>query len=461
MPEDRLLHSFVDFVRTSRLIENGEKIVVAVSGGIDSTVLLDCLDRLRERLSIRLAVAHFNHQLRGTESDEDEAFVRTLADKRNLPFEVDRADVRKIAHERKLSIEDAGRELRYEFFARLRTSLGFDKIATAHHADDSAETILHNLFRGAGVRGLSGIPAFRTDLNVVRPLLFATRHEISTYAIERKLQYREDSTNAKTDLTRNFIRHELIPLIQARVNPNLQATLRRTGFLFDQLDRYLQEEADQILAEITLTTMPHEVTIDREKFIAKPIFLQEYILRVVAKRFTHEEVDFDTVREMMKICDAESGSSCSIANGARFYRDRGNLIIANNDDHTTYSHAIELNNAYDFGEFTFSSEHVHMAAMSTDPNVEFVDAATLQQQLVLRSWEEGDWFIPIGMHDRKKLSDFFIDQRIPLREKRAIPILVSGNEIVWVVGRRLDERHKLTAQTEKIIKLEYQPRKHR
>jgi tRNA(Ile)-lysidine synthase len=455
---DSLFGRFREFIHRFGLIERGQKIVVAVSGGSDSVVLLDLLDRLKGESNLTLAIAHFNHQLRGADSDGDEAFVRALGGERGLECYVQGANTRSLAESRKLSLEECARDLRYEFFGSLLASLGFEKVATAHQADDNAETILFNLFRGAGVQGLSGIPAWRCDRSVVRPLLFASRQEILIYASERKLLHREDATNGSREHTRNFLRHEVIPLIRENINPNLIATLRRTGELFDQLEGYLGETVGRLMPAMMVRDTPGEVVIDLAAFGLQPAFLREYILLHAARKFASREIEFGTVKTMLRVAGGETGTSCSIAKDAVFYRNRDQLIFSRVKSLAPFRHRVELGKRYDFEQFGFRTEPAGAADLTEDPNTEFIDADTLRGECVLRSWHEGDSFMPLGMREKKKLSDFFIDEKIPLFEKLTIPILVSEGEIVWVCGKRLDDRHKITSGTTRILKLEYTPR---
>ncbi len=452
------LSRFREFVRRFHLIDPGERVIVATSGGSDSMVLLDALDSYREEFQLVLAVAHFNHGLRGDESDRDEAFVRSVARERHLECYVERADTRAVSEARKRSIEESARELRYEFFAKLRSSLGFQRIATAHQADDNAETILFNLFRGAGVHGLSGIPVMRRDLCVVRPLLFATKEEVLDYALRRGLPHREDASNASRAYTRNFFRHEVIPLIRQNVNPNLIPTLRRTGELFDQLEAYLGEVAQGAMPSLNVSESPGTLAFDLNAFRSHPLFLREHLLLHLARNFTSREIDFGTVKTMLRVAEGETGSSCSIAKDIVFYRNRGELIFARIKSLAPYRHRIEPDARYEFEHFSFGSGFTTDARLSSDPNTEYVDADTIGSECILRSWSEGDWFVPLGMNKRKKVSDFFIDEKIPLFEKLTIPLLVSDGQIVWVCGKRLDDRHKITPSTARVLRLEYAPR---
>ena len=456
-----LLRATRNFIHRHDLIRQGDKIIAAVSGGIDSIVLMDILDELRKEWKLDLSIAHINHQLRGDESDGDEQFVVTAAEQRGIPCSVHREDTRALAAARRQSIQEVARDVRYAFFNNLRTSLGFGTVATAHHADDNAETLLFNIFRGTGVTGLSGIPVVRREDGIIRPLLFATRGEIREYADVRGLQYREDSSNSTSDYTRNFIRHEIIPQIREEINPNLTATLLRTSELFNQLEEYLYAESEKVRNEVTLRQSETEIAFDVEKFRAKPFFLQEYVLLHVARQFCGKEIDSGNVREMIKILSGETGDSCPIASDAVVYRNRNELIVRRLDDLAPFVYTVEPDRTYDFKEFQFASSLVPTSALSDDPFREYVDAATLGNTLILRTWQDGDWFIPLGMKEKKKLSDFFIDEKIPLFEKGKVPILESEGRIVWVCGKRLDDRCKISSNTKRILRLEFHPRDHR
>ncbi len=461
MDEEVLVRSFREFAQRHRLIERGERLIVAASGGIDSMVLLDVLRRIGPEMKLMLAVAHFNHQLRGVESDEDEAFVRGVARQHKLECYVERAETDAVAEAQKTSIQEAARELRYAFFSKLRKSLGYQKIVTAHHADDSAETVIFNLLRGAGVHGLSGIPVLRKDLCVIRPMLFAAREEIREYAKSAGVAYREDSSNETTDYTRNFLRRELLPMIRENVNPNLSRTLRRTSEVFNELEEYLALEVEKVLPGVMARRTPEEAAVDLRGLRALPPFVQEYLLLRVAREFVGADVEFTTVRTIMNISSADTGASCSVGRGVTLFRDRDHLVFLRGGRSVPYRYPIELEQGYDFDAFSFRSAAVSSATLSDDPNVEFIDGARLGSSLVLRSWHDGDWFIPLGMKDRKKVSDFFIDQKVALHEKHSVPLLTSGEEIVWVCGRRLDDRFKVTPQTTNILKLEFLPRHQR
>ena len=457
---ESFLHTLKEFNREYGLINPGERIIVAVSGGLDSMVLLQALCTLRTEWEIGLAVAHFNHELRGKDSTEDEAFVRAAAKRCNLECYVEHANTSSVAESRKLSVQEAARDLRYNFFSKLRSSLGFQKIATAHQSDDNAETILFNMFRGAGVQGLSGIPVMRKDLGVVRPLLFATRDLIAEYATAKAIPYREDVSNTQTEYTRNLLRHSVIPQIREHINPNLTSTLRRTGELFDQLEEYLREQAANVKGDVFVRQTPSEVVVDLPKFHALPVFLQEHVLLSTAKEFIRMDVDFTAVKTMMKLSHRETGTSISVTKDVVLFRNRDQLVLRRVPKTTPFRYNVAPGQSFEFENFHFESKAMPAPELSDNSNVEYIDATVLGKKLVIRSWNEGDWFIPLGMKEKKKLSDFFVDQKIPLFEKHLIPLLISDDDIVWVCGQRLDDRFKITPTTTKYLKLEYKPRTH-
>lgn len=458
MSQETLLYTVKEYLHKYRLIGRGEKIIIAVSGGVDSMVLLDVMTSLRGAMEWELAVAHLNHELRGAESLQDEHFTEAAAEAHGCECYVERTNTRAIAEAAHQSIQEAGRDLRYAFFDKLRKSLGFQKIATAHHANDNAETMLFNFIRGAGVQGLSGIPRLRRDVEAVRPLLPLTRDEITKYAKVRGVLFREDSSNAKAEYARNVLRQSVIPLLQEKLNPNLVATLSQTGVIFDQLEEYLDGEARIVVSQLLVRRGAEEMILDLQELQKKAIFLQEYVLRHAVREVTGRETDFSMIKTLVTLMESETGSSCSLPGDFLVYRNRSQLIFTKRQPMRPFRYPIELNHKYEFDHFKFTSAEVPEPRLANDKHVEYIDAATIGRELMLRTWNTGDTFFPLGMREQKKLSDFFIDEKIPLPEKQEIPILISDGKIVWVCGKRLDDRFKITPDTEHFIKLEYQPR---
>jgi tRNA(Ile)-lysidine synthase len=353
-------------------------------------------------------------------------------------------------------IQERARAERYRFFDRLRSSAPGTRIATAHHRDDNAETVLFNFLRGSGVHGLSGIPVAHADGSVIRPLLFAARAEIARYAVAAGVTWRDDATNAASKYTRNALRHSVIPAIESTVNPGLRETLARTAAIFAGLESYLDAEVARVMPG--LASEGDGLRIDVTKLSALPGFLRDSVLLAAAKRFSPSGIGFVHVRILLRLLDARPGSSCMLPMRLHASKERGFLVLRDGPPKgEPFDFPVSEGESYDFGRFSFSSGTPDEVTPGASRLEEFVDADRLGEHLRLRNWVEGDWFVPFGMEERKKLSDFFIDNKLPVAEKRRIPILVSGDEIVWICGERLDNRFRLTPATRRVLALRYAP----
>jgi tRNA(Ile)-lysidine synthase len=453
------LTRFHEYCRRRQLLVERDRVIVAVSGGVDSSVLLDLLARERPVLRLEILVAHFNHRLRGVESDGDEVFVVERARQLGIECFVERADTGQIADQSGTGIQETARKLRYDFFERLLVSTGFAKIATGHNADDNAETVLLNMIRGAGVQGLAGIPVFRRDPGVIRPLLFAPRPEIERYALEEGITSRQDSSNAKNDYARNLLRHNILPIIQERLNPSVVQTLLRSAELFRELEVYLQHQARACLDLVMTAHSGAEVHLSIPKMRSTPVLLQQYVVLLVGEDLTKKQLESDHVAAALGQMNGMTGSWVELGEGYVVYRDRESLVFRRCTAHRDFHIMVRTDQRYELSGFKFSS-----ALMDRPPGIvpngegaEYVDADRVGPgELVLRTWKEGDVFVPLGMTAPKKLSDFFIDAKVPLFEKRSFPILETrGGEIVWVCGQRIDDRFKITEGTRRVLKLEF------
>jgi tRNA(Ile)-lysidine synthase len=453
------LTRFHEYSRRRRLIEERNKIIVAVSGGVDSVVLLDLLAKEEEAFGLSLIVAHFNHQLRGEESDGDEQFVAQRASHYGFEMYVERANTTEYARHNKLGIQEAARKLRYEFFDKLLISSGFDKIATAHNADDNAETILLNLFRGAGVQGLSGIPVYREDKKIIRPLLFAQREEIEQFAGQEQLAFRMDSSNLKDHYTRNFIRLNILPQVKHDINPSVVPTLHRSAELFRELDAFLRYTARQSFELMIAKRTDDELHISIPRLRSNPTLLQQYILMLAGEAHARKKLEYEQVNAMLDLTEGLTGTWVAISREYVVFRDRENLVIKKTEPITDFKITIQPNQRYEFNKFRFSSELIEnkSALQTASAGAEYVDADRISsKELVLRTWSEGDAFVPLGMKTKKKISDFFVDAKIPIYEKHHIPILeTKEGEVVWVCGQRIDDRFKITSDTKRVLKLEF------
>jgi tRNA(Ile)-lysidine synthase len=444
------------YCRERSLLKRGDRVLVAVSGGVDSVVLLDLLSKLRLSEGLRLRVAHINHQLRGKESEGDEAFVQRLAHNYGLSFVVEKVNTAAYARRHRLSLQEAARELRYASLVRIAKKNN-EKIATAHNANDNAETFLLNLCRGAGLSGLSGIPVLRSDIDVIRPFLFASRNEIEEYARKNGLKYRTDSSNREVYYRRNLIRRRILPLLQKSLNPEVVRTLNRTSEIFSSLNDFILHEAeDRLKRLVELKDNRRAVKLAALRTLHP--FIQSTIVELLARQSTGIPLSSDHVRRILTLADAPVGKRVEASKDLVVYRDRSHLVFTRRKAEPRYMTEVQPNKGYAVGDFWFSSKIVPRRTVrwTNDPSVEFVDADRLNSRLILRPWKKGDRFVPLGMKGKKKLSDFLIDAKIPLDEKPSIPVLESHGNIVWVCGVRLDDRYRVTDATRNVLRLEFE-----
>ncbi|MEN9337612.1 MAG: tRNA(Ile)-lysidine synthase [Bacteroidota bacterium] len=415
-----------------------KKLIIAVSGGIDSMVLLE----LCQQLDWNIAVAHCNFSLRGLESDEDEIFVRDYCQERKIPFYLNRFNTAEFAEEIGMSIQMTARQLRYDWFETLRVREGYDYIVTAHQADDVAETFLINLTRGTGWDGLTGIP--QQNGVVVRPLLPFSRKEIENYAAEYLISWREDSSNAENYYQRNALRHEVIPVLKD-MNPVFLANFQKT-LLYLQDTKNLADWAVAQFLEKALRQHGNEFHLDLHQLNAMPA--PRAILYYWLKNY-----GFTAWEDIYHLPQAESGKQI-FAPDFVLLKNRTHLILYARHEVRQEVFTIEKNT---FSvNFPIKLEFCSTSDISTDDaNTIFVDADLLDYPLTLRKWIEGDMFHPFGMDGTKKLSKYFKDEKYSLTDKERQWLLCSGNKIVWVIGKRADNRFKITNNTQTKLKITF------
>ncbi len=446
----RLAEELRRYADLNHFFRSGETVAVAVSGGIDSVVLLDLLNAVSTDLGIRLAVVHVNHKLRGTESDDDERFVRKLAKKYAVPVNVAVFDTKKIVRERGSSVQTTARDLRYSFFHTVCSSGFADVAATAHTAGDNAETVLLNLVRGTGVEGLGGIPPLRADIPVVRPLLFASRPVIEAYARSRRLRFREDSSNKSDKYARNFLRRGVIPAIERRLNPSFIEAVRRSSGIV--------REAEDFLSRAAVDAERRCVTADGRVLTAALAGEHPYVARMVLHRLLDRfglEPSFDRVERIWMLQSGGRGSAVDCGNGWQAVRGADDIALVRAGAAEPFFGRLAGEGEVAAGDYTISVRRVADVprTFAEDGGTEYVDAEKLQFPLVVRPWQEGDVFVPLGMKSEKKLSDFFVDRKVPRASKKRIPVVESGNRIVWIAGLRLDDRFRITRESRSAYEL--------
>ncbi|WP_293742549.1 tRNA lysidine(34) synthetase TilS [uncultured Pedobacter sp.] len=432
------LSQFQDFIEKQKLFVQDNRILLAVSGGKDSVLML----HLFKAIGVDVGVAHCNFNLRADEAQRDESFVALLAKNFELPFYVTHFDTKKYAAENKISTQMAARELRYNWFEEIRRTAGYDYIALAQHQNDAVETLLINLTRGTGISGLHGILPKR-DL-LIRPLLFLNRQQIDEIVRVNNIDFVEDSSNASTKYTRNKIRLEVVPHLQA-INPNLEKTFAENIARFAELETLLNIQVQKLAAEI-LNKRNDGIYISLDEISKlKP---QKLLLYELLKPFNFGE---NVVQEILDSLKAMSGTHF-FSTTHQAIINRNDLVIVEKSASVTanqFIHPATTNIV--FGNVEISLVFTREVKFEVNLNRAFINADKLIFPLVLRNWQNGDKFIPLGMRNPKKVSDYFIDEKVPLHLKKVTPILVNGNgEIIWIAGMRQDNRYKLTTATKKV-----------
>lgn len=432
------LKQFQDFINQHELFARDNKILLAISGGKDSVLML----HLFKAIGVNIGVAHCNFNLRGDEAQRDENFVKMLSASLDVPFYLTHFDTKKYAAENKISTQMAARDLRYQWFEEIRIKYGYDLVASAHHQNDTVETMLINLTRGTGISGLHGILPKRQHL--IRPLLFLNRNEIDEIIDKNHLDFVEDSSNQSTHYTRNKIRLGVIPKLK-EINPDLEKTFTENAVRFAEVEAFLNTEVEKLATKI-LQKKDDGIYIAMDEIVK--LNPQRLLFFELLKPYGFTE---SVVQEILSHLNSLSGTHFfSSTHQAIINRDY--LVIAEKNVNSVFNqfiHPSTQNILFGKDEITlsFSSE----IKFEVDHYKAFVNADKLIFPLIVRNWQNGDKFIPLGMRQPKKVSDYFIDEKVPIHLKATTPILVNGSgDIVWIVGMRQDNRYKLTAATKKV-----------
>lgn len=426
------------YILENGLLEGGEKVIVGVSGGADSVALLDILHSFK----IECIIAHCNFHLRGEESNRDAFFVEELCKKYNLKFERIDFDTEAYAEINSISVEMAARELRYEWFEKLRVIHLADKIAVAHHRDDSVETILLNLIRGTGIKGLTGIAPMNGK--VIRPLLCVSRDEILEYLKERNLNYVDDSTNSEDLYSRNKIRLNILPMMET-INPSVKDAIIRTSENLKQVANIYYMYMTQVKNEIF---KENKINIGMLIQYAEP----EAILYELLSPFGFNPA---TIGQIFESIISQSGKIFHSPTH-ELLKDRGFFILKKKEILVVDSFTIHEDDITVFHPIKLQIEKLPMTndfAIEKNPNILYIDSSKIEYPLTLRHWKNGDWFIPFGMKGKKKVSDYFTDQKFSLFDKENTWLLCSGENIVWIVGKRSDNRYRIDSSTAEVTKI--------
>lgn len=438
-----MLQRFKDNLFNRLAIQPTDRLLVAVSGGIDSMVLLGLLQSLK----VNLVIAHCNFKLRGKESEQDEDFVRRQANLYGLSFLCKSFDTKAIARQLGISIQEAARNLRYEWFEQILAKHNCDYYVTGHNFDDRLETFFINALRGSGISGLRSIP--EKNGNCIRPLLFATRNEIEDYAGKKKISFREDSSNLKTEYTRNKVRHFLMPALEA-VDVDFRKGMAKTLCNMVKTEAFISSEINRRRASYS-----HNDGRDFKIPIADVVSDEnaEFWLFELLKPFGFNAATVSKI--FITICSDANPGKIFLSDNFELIIDRRELIVRQKNDKKSPGLFLVPDNITEIDEplkmLISRTNHDAGFALCKDKRVAQIDFAKLRFPLKIRRYKTGDFFYPIGMRGKKLLSDYLIDLKLSLFEKRDIWLLESDGKIVWVIGYRLDERFKITPGTKQIL----------
>jgi tRNA(Ile)-lysidine synthase len=453
------------------LISDGESILVGVSGGPDSVALLHLLAARASAGRLRLGVAHLDHGLR-PESVRDADFVRTMAVELGLEVYVERVDVAQMQERRRLSIEEAGREARYEFFRQTAGRFGFAKVALGHHADDNAETLLLHLLRGSGRLGLGSIRAVREGV-YIRPLIRATREEIEAYVRIRKLPFRIDRTNTDTTILRNRIRHRLLPLLESEYRPGVRVALRRTAEVLADEEVWIEALLGPLLTRLTTSHHPDRLTLAAGEFGQVPPAAARRIVRAAVRAVQGDlrRIGFAHVEQIIRLSRrrGEAGP-LHLPGDLRVRIDQNELVFERRSAPGWPDRRPEATGDYEYalsgcGVLTIqeTGERISLSEVRRDaildpkaaaPRTAFLDRNAVHFPVIVRNRRPGDRFEPLGAGGTQKLKKFFSDHKVPAAVRRRCPLLVSNGRILWVAGHRIDQQAQIGRHSRSVLKAE-------
>lgn len=443
-----MINHIQTYIRQHNLFNSGTPILVASSGGVDSMVLVDVL----LKLNYKIRIAHCNFQLRGKESDADEQFIKEYAEQNKLQFYTTKFDTKSYKQNNDLSIQMAARELRYNWFEQVRKENHYHCIATAHHLDDQLETILLNMTKGTGIKGLTGMQP--KNGYIIRPLLETSKQEILRYANENKIQFREDSSNATDDYQRNLIRHQVVPPLE-KINPALHETV--TAFINRMNDYEVLVDAQLLAVKKKCYSEKDGIAEIKMGFI-KAHKAGQTILFHLLKEFGFNS---DVVKNML---DVKEPGKQFFSETHRVVADRKSLFIVPKDvERENYLSFDKAPNQIVFNNYKIQCTLVPIQEVNIKPSNRYAyfDADKIEFPLLMRYYKEGDYFYPFGMSKpktpgkvgKKKLSKYFKDEKFTLLEKENTSVLFSGEKLIWLVGHRIDDRFKVTEKTKTVLKM--------
>ncbi|MCS6104787.1 tRNA lysidine(34) synthetase TilS [Clostridium botulinum] len=457
----------LSYIVDNNLIKSGDKILVALSGGPDSLCLLNILKELREELDIEIGAAHLNHLLRGEDAFKDEEFVISTCKEMNIPYYVKRVDINKYSKEHKLSSELAGRNVRYGFFDEILKKDGFNKIATAHNANDQAETIIFRLMRGTGLEGLGGIKVCRED-KIIRPILCLTRKEVEKYIKEKNLNPRIDKTNFEKIYNRNKIRLDIIPYIQNNFNEDIVKTLNRMSLLIQKDNAFIERLCIKAYNEYCKKNTDSKFYILKKELFKKDQAIVTRIIRTALIEYSKSHYDFEMkhIYDILELSKKETGKGINLPKNIYVENIYGDIKISSKMkedikvDKTEFllnkksigEDRIQFNN-YEFEISVLKNKSTNLIDLKENKLVKYFDLDKINENILFRTRKNGDKITPLGMKGQKKLKDIFINMKVPKEERDLIPVICFDNDIAWILGLQISDNFKVTNNSKNILKI--------
>lgn len=435
-----MFEEFVNYIRKNNLFKRQDRLLLAVSGGIDSMVM----SHLFIKLGTDIGIAHCNFCLRANESDKDEELVKNFAFQNRIPFYSIRFNTKEHAAKNGISVQMAARDLRYEWFKKIRLENHFDLVAVAHNLNDKIETMLINLTRGTGLTGLAGMKP--SGNGIIRPLLFASRQKIAEYCYDNHIDFREDKSNAETKYTRNKIRHLVIPILK-EINPSVEETLNETAEKLSGIDEIVSGYIEGIRSQIS------KIKGTATFFDIEKLKKYQKSKALIFELFSPYGITGSATGDLLRLMTGKTGKQI-FTKTCRILRNRDELIVS--PLVTNSQENYKINDVEDLLKVPgIKSAGIISAGagygIPRKRSVASIDSEKIRFPLIIRGWKRGDFFYPLGMKQKKKLSDYFIDRKYSLIKKENTLILESEGKIVWIIGERIDDRFKVTESTSKIL----------
>lgn len=453
---------FIKFIEENNLIKKGEGVVVGLSGGPDSVCLLHMLCSIKEELNLKIAAAHINHMLRGDEANKDEEYAKELCGKLGVEFYCSRVDINSYGKDKGLSSETAGREVRYGFFNEVMKKLEFDKVATAHNANDQAETILMRIMRGTGLEGLAGIPVKRNN-KYIRPILFMKREEIEAYCGEFELKPRIDATNMERIYSRNKVRLDILPYMKENFNPDVIEAINRMGLLLQSDNTFIKDEVEKYYKQ-GCYKKDDAIVIKSEVFNLNSAILNRILRKAICEvSGSNYDVEMKHIGEICSLADKGTNKSVDLPNKVYAKNIYGDIHIKVKEfskkdlnKELVLSKEEILHKEILFDDYVLNFERVvndKNLKFSENSLIKYFNYDKINGNIIIRYRKNGDKIVPIGMKGSKKLKDIFIDMKIPQEDRSYIPILQFDEDIAWVVGVKTSDKYRVTKETKFILKI--------